>query len=308
MVESPADALSSFGGKLGQALARSFPSSAILFGLRIPETSGRSLYFTLAEVYELIEGKPFDWVVPLATDRGEEFGRSERGHPEGFAGQLSRFCMRNLSVLSPTIGMIQVGSNSPPPSYAPQENLSIPYSGLIGAVKAQGIDSEGSLFDLAPLVAAFMASAPRERGLAGTPIHGIQDITPSYTSDTQVRKDAEQGIIAIDRAVRKGFVVQKPVTQNPKGTSLSGIRALFECLWRIKYGLRPLVGEPQSALNLMTEEQIIDDVLSSHPWIQSYEFEIQREGLHNQSIRVSVVPQNEVTSVDVFGRILPAAV
>lgn len=308
MIESPGDALRSFGGKLGEALARAAPSGSTLFGLRIPDASGLSLYFALAEAYELIEGKPFDWVVPLVVDQGEEFGRSERGHPEGFAGQLARFCMRNLAVLSPTIGMIQVGSNSPPPRYAPQESLSIPYSGLVGAVKARGIDSEDNPVDLATLVAAYMASAPRGRGLAGTAIHGIQDVVPVYTSDTQIRKDAEQGIIAIDHSVRKGFAIQKPVTQNPGGTSLSGIRALFECLWRIKYGLRPLIGEPQSLMSLTAEEQVIDDVLGSHPWIRSYEFEIQREGFHSQSIRVSAVPQNEVTSVDVFGRILPSAI
>lgn len=308
MVEGPGDALRSFGGKLGETLARAAPSGAILFGLRIPKAVDRNLYFTLAEVYEVIEGKPFDWVVPLVVENGEELGRSEKGHPEGFAGQLARFCMRNLSILSPTIGLIQIGVDSPPPKYPESTGLSIPYSGLVGAVKAQGIDNEDNLVDLAPLVAAYMAAAPRDRGLAGTPIHGIRDITPIYNSDSEMRKDAERGIIAVDYSVRKGFAIQKPVTQNPKGASLSGLRALFECLWKIKYGLRPFLGEPQSLASLRTKDEILDDILGNHPWIQSYEFDIQREGFHSQLVRISAVPQNEVTSVDVFGRILPAAV
>lgn len=303
-IESPEDALRSFGGELGRHLALAYDSGANLFGMRIPDASRPGLYFALEDAYEAIVGQTFDWVVPLVIDDGEVLGRNEHGDPESLAGQLSRFCMVNLSRMTPSIGLIQVSPDADSLTYPIRQDLDVvPYSSLVAAVSTEAMGADGNPIKVAALVAAYLSELPRNRGVTGAPVGRLVNLNPAYLSDSQINKMSRRGILVVDYSVRKGIALQNAVTQNPNGPSLSSLRALFHCLHSIRYGLRPMIGEPQTPSSMAAEERIIQDVFDSHPWIVDYSFSLQREGLHERVIRASVLTQNEVSRADVLARV-----
>lgn len=303
-IESPEDALRSFGGELGRHLALGYESGAILFGMRIPDVPSNSLHFVLEEAYQAILGHAFDWVVPLVIDDGSIIGYSDRGDPESFAGQLARFCMANLSMMAPSIGLIQVASEDTEPAYARQRQEGItPYQSLVAAVPAQSSDDDGNPINVAAIAACYLAALPRNRGVAGCQITSIKTITPEYLSDTDIKRLTRRGMLAIDYSPRKGVTLQNAVTQNPNGPSLSSLRAVFNCLHRVRYSLRPMIGEPQTSASIAAERQIIESIFDEHPWIVEYNFTLERSGLHGRVIRTSVLTHNEVTRADVLARV-----
>lgn len=288
-----------FGGKLGEVLARAVVAGGRVFGLRIVDGDDRTTYMALEEAYEALLGKTFDWIVPLVIENGVAISLSPDGYPEGFAGQLARFCAANHAMLRPSLGIIQLASCAPEPYYPPHTGSGFPLTRYVAATP-MFTARDGNIYPLAPVIASAIAAAPYHRGLAGLGMEIADEVLAAPRTSSDYVRMARRGLLLLERTVRRGWAIHKPVTQEHNGPSLSTMRFLSEILWRIRYGLSPYIGEP---IDIPSVQDMIENILAEHPWVESFEVSVEREGLHGLTVRLSLQIRNEVSRIDVAGRI-----
>lgn len=172
------------------------PSSTYMFGADDGLTiSKNSLYQSLKDSYELLEGKPIDIIIPLNaciddievsssdygtavygenyyTNNKDKLSGTDNGSPKSFYNALLKFCGKQLSSGISTLGIM--GYNKTPDKYLNENTDKYVDNVLIGLLKANQFDLSLEIYrPLVSVVAGDLISSYDGTSFNGAAVYGV---------------------------------------------------------------------------------------------------------------------------------------